>query len=456
MPDDWMSQQISNPDEVDEEKEREKTEEATEEVEEERGGFAKNLRTLLATNTVESLEVDVVRDNVDDCDDVEALKKAAEVEEREEVISLYEKRISELDLEVDDADSSDTDESGENTDSEGEEEVSGMFGGESTESTQDESEPSEEASEVEEEEDDYGVDVDGTSDGKIVASTKDIPFDSLAPDAVTVDEASQREKRWTIEVWGQPGLGKSHFGMSGISPVCVIDTEGKADQLAHKFDGSEYGDPFIFEPSNYDEAVDSLNQAIDLLDKFRSEYDVIGTIVVDSMSIMWEWSQQKYVNKFYPSADGPEDVELQTGFGSGKSDWKQIKNYHNSRFRQIMLDTPYHLIWTAMAEDDYDAQMQGNRNAMKPSGENKNPYKVDEVLRLREGKSGETIGELQKSGKVKHRYTGLRYPTFEKHSEVVNAIDEAESNNRDMASVEGRYEIRVVEGNPQYINGDDD
>ena len=454
---DWMEQQISNPDEVTEEDE-EQTKNATEEPEDERTEFEKQIRTLLATNSVESLTVDVIEDNIDDCSDVEALEKAVEIEERGEALKICEQRLEELDagVEIDSPEpeevleeNSSADEladGGEDDEGEGESVTrtvtSNPFateseGDEDVEEAEAEPEPEEPQ---EEEEDDGGVTV-----------------KSIAPGALTVTEAAEKDRRWTTLVWGEPGMGKSHLGMSAQSPVCVIDTEGKADELAHKFTDSQYDDPFIWQPSDFDEAKTALEEAISLLDAFREEEGVVGTIVVDSMSVMWGWSQQKYVEKFYPHADDVSEVELSTGFGSGKSDWKQIKNYHNVQFRQRMIDSPYHLVWTAMAEDDYDAQLnEGNRNAEKPAGEKENVYKVDEVLRLSEGSDGAPVGTLQKSGKVKHRYTGLRYPTWEKHTTLIEAIDKAEAGNGSIANVEAKFGVTIVEGNPAYAKDDDE
>jgi hypothetical protein len=200
--------------------------------------------------------------------------------------------------------------------------------------------------------------------------------------------------------------------------------------------------------------MDALEKGLDILDEYRTKADMTGTLVVDSMSVMWGWSQQKYVDKFYPGKDADE-VEFSSAIGGGQSDWKQIKRYHNVKFRQRMLDSPYHLVWTAMREDDYEERMKGNRDADKPAGEKENPYKVDEVLRIQEGSDGAPVGVLNKSGKIKYRYAGLRYPTFDKHRETIDAILDAERGSRSVEAVAGELGIRVHEGNPEY-NDDDE
>jgi hypothetical protein len=105
-----------------------------------------------------------------------------------------------------------------------------------------------------------------------------------------------------------------------------------------------------------------------------------------------------------------------------------------------------------MREDDYDAALNDDeRDADKPAGEKENIYKVDEIIRLQEGPDGAPVGELQKSGKVKHRYTGLRYPTFGKHKEIIEAIDAVETGRGSIKGVEDRFNIRVAEGNPRHV-----
>lgn len=446
MGDDWLGQQISDPDDVNEEEAEQQTKEATEDPDEERTEFEKQLRTLLVTNSVESLDVGVLEENVPDCDDVEALEKALQIEEREDARELYIARLNELGEESDEGNpflaDGDEDEQEENP-----------F--DSVDDAEDDQAEQEEETEGEQSDNPAESDPTETTDG----GSDPVSVRDIAPDAMTVTEAAEKDRRWTTMVWGEPGLGKSHFAMSATSPVVVIDTEGKADELAHKFaeDGA-YEDPFIFQPSDFDEAKTALEQALSLLDAFREEDGVVGTLVVDSMSVMWGWSQQKYVDKFYPQADDVSEVDLQTGFGSGKSDWKQIKNYHNVQFRQQMIDSPYHLVWTAMSEDDYDAQINNDaRDAEKPAGEKENVYKVDEVIRIKESPDdGAPIAELQKSGKVKHRYTGLRYPTFDKHQDVIEAIDDAEANDASIASIEAKYGVTIVEGNPEYVQEDDE
>jgi hypothetical protein len=266
----------------------------------------------------------------------------------------------------------------------------------------------------------------------------------LVPEAMTLEEAQEKDYRWRMMVWGSPACGKSHFAYTMPSPIAFIDTEGKAEDIAHKFEG----DVVIYQPQDYEEALDSLKSAIEALDIIRSQTGKVGTIVVDSMSIMWEWSQQHYVDIYHPGKD-VEDVNFKSGL-QGNSDWKQIKRFHNKEFRQRMLDTPYHILWTAMREDDYEKVFDNGETADKPGGEKNNRHKIDQVIRLKQNSEGRRVGHLQKSGFIRHEYRGLEYPTFDKHRAIVEAIAEAEESvsvEEDITKiVDLPYDVAVIDG----------
>lgn len=288
-------------------------------------------------------------------------------------------------------------------------------------------------------------DIEDSTEEEVAAHAAEPTPAEVAPNAMTIDEAAERKPTWRILLWGDPGKGKTHFSYTMPEPVCIIDTEQKADVIAHKFDREVY----LWQPSNYDEAREALAEAIEVLDMKNGEDNGRGTIVVDSMSVVWGWSQSKYVDEFYPGKD-VEDVELSTGFGSGQSDWKKIKEYHNANFRQVMLDTEYHLCWTAMREDDYEAIIEeGANRADKPAGEKENPYKASDIIRIAENSEGKPVGLLQKSALVspKNYYKGLEFPTFEKHRKISREIEEMETEG-DVDPAQLSYDVDLVEGKP--------
>jgi hypothetical protein len=447
----WMEDQISDADEGDDVESKSSQE------------MTKQIQTMLATDTVEKLSVSLLRERISEVEDTEVLESALESEERENACEVYRNRLEELGEFNNDESTSESNESGSDTDEEEDTETEpDPFGDsdDSEDSTEEESSENDDADEEEgrEDSDDTGTPTDNESEEDTdSSSSSNIDVKQIAPDVMTADDAAEKDRRFSMLVWSDPGMGKTHFACSSPDPVVIIDTEGKADEVARKFrgEGRVAESPFLFQPTDYDEAIDAMNSALDILDEYRVKADMTGTLVVDSMSVMWGWSQQKYVDKFYPGKDA-EEVEFSSAIGGGQSDWKQIKRYHNVKFRQVMLDSPYHLVWTAMREDDYEERMKGNRDADKPAGEKENPYKVDEVLRIQEGSDGAPVGVLNKSGKIKHRYAGLRYPTFDKHRDTIDAILEAERGSRSIESVAGEIGIRVHEGNPEFKDNDDE
>lgn len=381
----------------------------------------------------ESVETD--SDNADDDSDEE---------QQEEVVS------SGLEDELPDADDTDT----VSDDDDGEDTESVEWGGDGPAPNVDQNgaSASESDSEPEPDSETESEDTNPMSDSN---GSSGIDVKSIASNVMTASEAAETDQRFTIMVWADPGQGKTHFACTMPSPVVIIDTEGKAEEVTRKFHKEgQYDDPFIFQPSNYDEASEALTQGMKILHEFKEEEGVIGTLAVDSMSIMWDWAQQKYVDKFYKGKDKSE-VDFDSAIGGGQSDWKVIKRLHNAQFRQDMLDSPFHLCWTAMREDDYEERMKGNRDADKPAGEKENVYKVDEVIRVTEGPDGAPVGVLNKSGKIKHRYVGYRYVEFPDHKELIDQIREAERGDGAISPLEKSHDVQIVEGSPMSKNSDD-
>ncbi|AGM11957.1 hypothetical protein DNAM5_98 [Haloarcula californiae tailed virus 1] len=441
-------------DDEDEEPEVNETEEET---------FPERFARLVKEGNVSEVTVSTLEDEYKNLDDAEVLELAREQDTRSSADEVYERRLRQVRPDEDDSEpTGDTETSTDET-------SDGSSWG--VDDDTDEDDNPDEADEVEEL-DDVGVDnladndegdtSEVTEEPDTTASLssddgddgiEELDLGTVAPGAMTTKEASDQPYLWRILGWALPGSGKTHFGFTMPQPVCIIDTEGKAHQLASKFEDKV---TYIWQPDNYDEARDAMFEAIDVLDRYL-EKGHRGTIVVDSMSEMWEWSKQKYVSKVY---DGKslEEVNLSSNMGrSGESDWKVIKRYHNKRFREVMVDTPYHLYWTAMQTDDYEAIMEGDEgNPKKPVGERDNPYKVDQILRFTEGSDGRPQGQLQKSGSItKFSYTGLTYPTFPKHKALCQRMRELEENGEDPMLADLDWDVRVVDGSPGRWSNDD-
>jgi hypothetical protein len=439
-------------------------------------GFGEQFASVVDAENVESITVSTIEDKYKKLDDADVLREAMEQDTRSSSQEVYERRLNQIEDNLDDAgnDSDDdlqneedetstsTTQEDETQDKESESSSTDDSGGWGMDDDVEESVDEVDSDEL----DDIGVDnladdtetetlddeeeTDTTGVSSVdddVSGIGDVDVSgALTSRAMSTSEAADQPYLWRILGWAEPGKGKTHFGYTMPQPVCIIDTEGKAHNLASKFEDKV---TYIWQPDNYDEARSALDEVITVLHKYLEE-GYRGTIVVDSMSEMWEWSKQKYVSKAYQGKT-LDEVNLSSNMGrSGESDWKVIKRYHNKRFREVMIDTPFHFYWTAMQTDDYEAIMEGEEgNPKKPVGERDNAYKVDQILRFVEGSDGEPVGQLQKNGLSKYSYTGLRYPTFDKHQQVCEEIRDLEEENKDpmLEEVFGG-DVRVVEGNP--------
>ncbi|AGM11708.1 hypothetical protein HCTV5_99 [Halovirus HCTV-5] len=441
---------------------------------EEELGFAQQFASVVDAENVESITVSTIEDKYKELDDADVLREAMEQDTRSSAQEVYERRLNQVEDDADEDAGNDSDATSQNEDDETQDETSddestddsGGWGMDDEDDGATQDEVDDAVDEVDPDElDEIGVDNladEDTSDtteqddepettqtasvDDDVSSIGAVDIGDVAPNAMDTDEAAEQPYLWRILGWAEPGKGKTHFGFTMPQPVCIIDTEGKAHNLASKFEDKV---TYIWQPDDYDEAREALNEAISVLHRYLEEGHR-GTIVVDSMSEMWEWSKQKYVSKAYQGKT-LDEVNLSSNMGrSGESDWKVIKRYHNKRFREVMIDTPFHFYWTAMQTDDYEAIMEGDEgNPKKPVGERDNAYKVDQVLRFVEGPDGEPVGQLQKNGLSKYSYTGLRYPTFDKHEQVCEEIRDLEEEGKDpMLEEVLDGDVRVVEGNP--------
>lgn len=251
------------------------------------------------------------------------------------------------------------------------------------------------------------------------AETEEVDLSSLAPSAVDVDEAAQEDHTFKMMIWADPGEGKTHFAYTMPEPVCIIDTENKASDIAHKFTDK---DVQIWTPENFDEAVDYRDEALSFLSEYEAQTGKVGTLVIDSMAVMWEWSQHKYISEWYPNT-APDKVNLDL------QDWPKIKDYHNKTFRKPMESCDYNVCWTSTRKDDVGAAIENEMDETpdKPGGETNNAYKVNSIIRLHLNNNGVPVGDLQKSGLCRFKYLGLRRPTFQKHKEIIEEVERLEA-----------------------------
>lgn len=354
-------------------------------------------------------------------------------------------------------------ESSEDDSEEEESDSSSGWGGSEVDDEEDDAEDSEaaqpsieSAEEIEEqsEEEDSESDEDGAEEPESDSSGPPKPSNAISP-----AEAAERDRRWKIMVWGPPKLFKTHFAYTMPEPVAFLDLEGKADDLAKKFKDKNVQ---IWQPKSMEaepdtkfrRALKALNEALEWLDWHRENEGQTGTIVVDSMSLMWEWAQVHHKLENYPLKD-EDEVELSSNFNSSQeSDWAVIKEYHNGEFREKITDSPYHFLWTAMERVNFEQTFEEGSDVqiMEPTGEPKNDYKADTIIHARKDPDRGKVGDLTGSNFTDNVFVGLKKPTFPKVRDAVEAIERAESSENPKSRSELAKEIdaeTIIDYDPQ-------
>lgn len=289
-----------------------------------------------------------------------------------------------------------------------------------------------------------------------------VDVSSIAQNAMTGEEAEEQDHLWKFLIYGNPGTGKTHFAYTMPEPVCMIDTEGKADAITGKF--SDDKEIYLWQPQNYDELVTSLDEALDVLDAFKSQEGIVGSVVVDSISLAWDWAQQKHMEMAYPGRSENE-VDFRSALqADGSGDWQTIKRFHNERFRDRMVEAPYNVCWTATSQEDYGAILSGDHDdpPAKPQGEKNNPFKATEVLHVYEGQEAVPTANLKKTALTKWRFAEMEWPSFEKVTETIEEIAESEASDKQitLSDLKSRFpdeDVDLYEGDPDLaMRGGDD
>jgi hypothetical protein len=405
-------------------------------------------------------EVDLVS-GLDEVEDEELLRQAWLTFDAEKQ-SLVKNRIEDLGGETPDVGNSqdeteDTSSDSTETDDTESESSDEAWGGSDSESDSEAAQPSAESLD-ELEADDTGQEEEteesGNSGRSQQSSGPPAPSNSISP-----EEAADRDRRWKVMVWGPPKLFKTHFAYTMPEPIAFLDLEGKADDLAKKFTGKNIQ---IWQPKDMEADPDTkfrrakkaLHEALNWLDWYRENEGKVGTIVVDSMSLMWEWAQFHHKIENYPLKD-PEEVDLSANFQSSQeSDWSIVKEYHNGEFRELITDSPYHFYWTAMERVSFEKTFDDddNRQIMEPRGEPNNDYKADTVIRARKDSERGKVGDLVGSNFTDNVFVGLRKPTFPTVKDAIERIENAEAGSSDVSRSQMADDIdaeAIIDFDPQ-------
>lgn len=415
--------------------------------------FEENFAAMVEDDEIEDMTLDVLEEQVQKIDDPEILADAKEVDSRKGAAELYQERIAEINKErqddaetdqTDDVDEQSDEDNGVDDDGDDEEDVEDVIGDLTGEDDVEESEgSSDHVSEDVEAEDDpnpsAGEEIDSAPLQDPQNGTEpdlpDVDVGSLAPGAVDVETAAKQEKPRTMLVWGPEGSGKSHICHTAPEPICYIDTEGKATELASKFSDKQI---YYFEANDYKEAKEAVEQSFDVLSEYL-EAGVRGTLVVDSMTAMWEYAKVDWAKFAYQTEDLSE-ANFQSQL-EGENDWVEIKARHNEEFRDAILEQPYNVVFSSGQKEGYYTEEE-----VVPDGEKWNRYAVKEVVQLRRDGEGQAVGDLRKAAKTRYSFVGLEWPVWDSIYEAIDRVYEAEQS-PDAVDV-SEWEFSVVKGQP--------
>jgi len=198
---------------------------------------------------------------------------------------------------------------------------------------------------------------------------------SLVKPVVTFKSLSEVAENRGIKVlsYGNFSTGKTHFALSSPGPVFIIDTENGASPLAKKFPDakvlniSNMGDNDIEEKDEVKNFTNYMN-AVDYLCSLPETET--PTIIVDSISDIWEWAQAYAKIKVFKI--GVDDRLKQ------QWDWGVINKLYLKPLKKL-INKNCNLIITARETEAYDGPGQPS-GRFQPKCQKKTPYWVDLVL----------------------------------------------------------------------------
>ncbi len=222
----------------------------------------------------------------------------------------------------------------------------------------------------------------------------------------TLSEAKAK-RGLKIGIYGNFGTGKTHFALTAPEPIFIIDTEMGAAPLAHVFEGK---DVRILDVAEED-GTKSYQKIVEAVE-YISKQEKIGTIILDSITDLWEFSQEyAKVNIFKIK---PEQRLAQ------QWDWGVINKCY-MKVLMNLLKIESNLIVTAREAEIYAGAGQPT-SQVKPKWQKTTGHWVDLVLynTKKIDKTGKTIftttiEKCRQSGEIMGKsFVGLEFVGLEK------------------------------------------
>lgn len=196
-------------------------------------------------------------------------------------------------------------------------------------------------------------------------------------DVFTPIKQTYGRKGLKIGVWGEYEAGKTYFALSAPPPVFVISTEQGVTQVAHHFPDkdirivetlslvTDLEGRLVADPVQSLENVEAAVAACKDIDK--------GTIVIDTLSDVWDWVQAWMEMTAAPSEKRKE--------GGGVFQFAYARA--NERYKYLLLkiiSRPTHFVGTARIRPVYiGAQDSGQKEAR---WQKDTPYLLDVIIKM--------------------------------------------------------------------------
>lgn len=193
--------------------------------------------------------------------------------------------------------------------------------------------------------------------------------------------AKKVKKSLKIAVYGEPGTGKTWFGLQAPGRKAVIDTENGTDFYAEHFQFD------VVKTRLYSE----VKKALDYIEANPTKYDVL---IVDPITnvyqVLKDAAQMNAEKRAKRKGRNEDDASLTF------RDWGIVKNKYNSLISRLC-NLPCHVVITGWLKDIYE----GEGDNMKKVGtridaDKKTEYQPDVIIRLEVDKHGNRYGVIEK------------------------------------------------------------
>lgn len=171
----------------------------------------------------------------------------------------------------------------------------------------------------------------------------------------TIDELGPRYGRKLL-IFGGAKTGKSSFALSSPEPIYIIDTENGIKPLKSLFKGKNI---HVFDVIEVDDKTFSIDEHRTIeklkltlghirheLIKYNTETGLLGTVVIDSMTTLWniimQWLNVEVIKMgaIVTARDVPAD----------RRNWRKVNSLHSGIITQLMA-MPAHVVMTAHVKE---------------------------------------------------------------------------------------------------------